>query len=235
MPYCINCGVQLNDHAKECPLCHTDVILPQSVRTSSPYPNTFLEKEMLEQDFDRGLWIKLITITLLTPAVIAILVNWIFEQEVSWSLFVTAGMIFVWIWSISVFIFKKNRFIKWLPIAWASLLGFLFVIEYLTRSFGWFFSIGVPITTSLFIIISTLALLIKKKWVRELQIPAAIFLGIGLFCFSINGAISFYNYQSVRLNWSLIVMITCIAFALIGIVLQRRPWIVEKIKHWFRI
>jgi len=235
MPYCVNCGVQLNDHARECPLCNTEVLLPQSSQSSSSHTHVHLEKEILDQDFDRGLWIKLITITLLTPAMISILVNWIFKQAIPWSLYVTAGMVFVWIWSVSVFFFKKNRFLKWLPIAWASLLGFLFVIEHLTRSYGWFFSIGVPITTSLFFIAFILALLIKKGWIRELQIPSSVFLAIGLFCFSINGAISFYKYQIVRLNWSLIAMITCIAFALIVFVLQRRPWIVEKIKHWFRI
>ena len=235
MPYCVNCGVQLNDAAKECPLCQTEVLLPRSAQPLSTNPPTNLKKEMLDQDFDRGLWIKLITITLLTPAIISILLNWIIKPNIEWSLFVSAGMIFVWIWSISIFFFKKNRFIKWLPIAWVSVLGFLFVIENITRSFGWFFTIGVPITTSLFIIVSIQALLIKKRWIRELQIPASIFFGIGLFCFSINGAMSFYKYQVVRLNWSLIVMITCVAFALIGLVLQRRPWIVEKIKHWFMI
>jgi ribosomal protein L40E len=235
MSYCVNCGVQLNDQAKECPLCHTEVLRTRPAQPSGSNPTPNLEKEMLDQDFDRSLWIKLITITLLTPAVLSILINWIFKQALDWSLYVAAGMIFVWIWSISVFFFKKNRFLKWLPIAWASLIGFLFVIENLTGSFGWFFSIGVPITTSLFIIVSILALLIKNNWIKELQIPASIFLGIGLFCFSINGAISFYKYQVVRLNWSLIVMITCVAFALIGFVLQRRPWIVEKIKHWFRV
>ena len=235
MPYCVYCGVQLNDHARECPLCHTRVFLPEQKHPPGITQSPKLEKEIVDDDHDRRLWIKIISITMFTPSVIALLGNWIFQQKISWSLFVASSMLFVWVWSVSLFFFKENRFQKWLPIAWISLLGFLFAIEYISKSFGWFFRIALPIVTSLFIIILMISVMIRKKLIRELQIPAFIVLGVGLFWFVINGSISFFNDQTIRLDWSLIVMVTCIAFALIGIVLQQRPMVVEKIKHWFYV
>jgi len=236
MPYCVNCGVQLNEKAKECPLCHTEVIIRNYKHLQYSERSTNLEKEMVKDDFDRGLWIKLMSITLLTPATLSILVNWIFQKSISWSLYVSSSVIFVWIWAISPFFFrKKNRFLKWIPLGWSSLLIFLYFIEWVSKFKGWFFPIGIPIVTSFFSILAILTVLITKKRIRELQIPSSILLGIGLFCFCINGAINLYNHQVFRLDWSLIVMTTCIAFGLIGIVLQQRPWIVEKLKHWFRI
>ena len=45
--YCVYCGVKLQDGAKECPLCHTPVMLPQKAETieKSPYSDRMPEEE----------------------------------------------------------------------------------------------------------------------------------------------------------------------------------------------
>jgi len=234
MPYCVNCGVQLGDNALECPLCQTEVIVRNNNKDNEKIQASKLEKELIENELDRSLWIKIISITLLIPFSITLIINWIFQNSLSWSLYVTASVLLVWIWTASLFLFRKNRFQKWLPIATFSLLGYLYIIENISRTNGWFFSIAVPIVSSLSILIGTLSYLIKNRVIRELQIPSSLFLGIGLLCFVANGSINFFNHQVVKLDWSLIVMVPCAAFLLIGFVFQRRPWVVEKIKHWFR-
>jgi hypothetical protein len=38
MAYCVQCGVKLEDGAKECPLCHTEVVLPPSMHEAKKEP-----------------------------------------------------------------------------------------------------------------------------------------------------------------------------------------------------
>jgi len=235
MSYCVNCGVHLNDQARSCPLCGIRVVNPATPSEMQTKPPTKLKEEKYHSSFDKNLWIKLITITLISPAIISVLVNWILQQQISWSLFVTASLTFVWIWSISPFFFKRNRLLKWIPFGAASLLGFLYIIEQLSKTNGWFSTLALPITISFFTLLAALTILIKNKILKELQIPASVFISIGVFCVCINSAISFHNSKTLIPDWSLIVLITCIAFASIAFVLQQRPWIVEELKHWFRI
>jgi len=235
MPYCVNCGVHLNDHARTCPLCQTKVILPESqdhIRLSGAQP---LMIEQVREEFDRNLWIKLMSITLIAPATISLLVNWVLQRTLSWSLYVALSLTFVWTWAVSPFLFKQHRLSKWVPVGMLTLLGFLFALERISFTQGWFLTIGLPITVSFFLIMEVLGYLIDHKLIRELQIPSAIIVSIGIFCIVINASISLYNLQHILLDWSLIVLTTCISFGLIGLVLQQRPWIVEEIKHWFRL
>ena len=82
MSYCVNCGVHLKEETKACPLCHTRVINPainqksenKTIHTQRPF-------EEYDNSFDKSLWIKLMSITLLTPATLSILINWVFQKE----------------------------------------------------------------------------------------------------------------------------------------------------------
>lgn len=235
MAYCVNCGVHLNDRVILCPLCQTEVINPRSQPINHSLPRPMLQTEEPGKGFDRNLWIKLMSITLVTPAIISVIIDWIFQRPLSWSLYVTASLMLAWTWSISPFFFRQNRLLKWIPIGMITLLGFLFSIEQFSNSQGWFITIGLPITVSFFVIFAILTILINQKVLRELRIPSAILIAVGLFCVCINASISLYKNQTIRLDWSLIVCTTCIAFGLIGLVLQQRPWIVEEIKYWFRM
>jgi len=235
MTYCVNCGVQLNEKASKCPLCQTPVIKPAHSTASKQTGSQPLIKEYSTGEFDRSLWIKLMSITLLSPVLITILIDRLFSQNISWSLYVSACLVFVWTWSISPFFFNKDRFIKWIPVGTITMLGFLFSIENISGTGGWFLTIGMPITISFFLISAMLSILIRNQIVRELQIPAAILIAIGIFCICINGAINLHTKGVISFDWALIVMSTCIAFSLIGFVLQQRPWIVEELRHWFRM
>lgn len=235
MSYCVNCGVKLKDDADACPLCRTTVINPGVTTHSITSGKKKLKEEPYENTFDRNLWIKLITITLITPGVITLVIDWLFDWQLKWSLYVNLSLGLAWMWVISPFFFVHNRFIKWIPIGTVSMLVFLYLIEMLSNTVKWFFPLALPITLALFIIIAGDFILIKNKKVKELQIPAALLISIGIFCVCIDCALKLMNKQPLIPGWSLIVITSCLAFALVALVLQQRPWIVEALKHWFRM
>jgi hypothetical protein len=235
MSYCVNCGVKLNKNVDRCPLCSVEVINPADPINHAVPKKHPQQREPVEDSFDKNLWIKLVSIILAAPALVSITINGVFGNALTWSLYVAASLGIAWVWLVSPFLYKRNIAPRWITIDALALLGFLFLIEYLSPSHGWFFPLALPITSFFTVFLLVLVILIRQKVLIELHIAASLFTVVGLFCVFLNGVINLYALQIFRLDWSLLVLIPCIAFTLIAVVLQRRRWIVEELKFWFRV
>jgi len=235
MSYCVNCGVKLKNHGSSCPLCGTEVINPANPINHAVQKVVPKQRETPEDSFDKVLWIKLVSIILAAPALLSITINGVFGNTLTWSLYAAASLGIAWVWLISPFLFQRNIAQRWIIIDAIALLGFLYLIEHLSASHGWFFPLALPITFFFTVLLLTLVILIRKKVLRELHIAASLFTAVGLFCVFLNGVINFYTLRIFHLDWSLLVLIPCITFALIAVVLQRRRWIVDELKFWFRV
>lgn len=235
MSYCVNCGVKLNKNVAHCPLCSVEVINPAYPLDHDALKKNSLQKETVDESFDKNLWIKLISIILVAPVLISITINYVFGNALTWSLYVAGSLGIAWVWLVSPFLYQRNFAPRWITIDALALLGFFYLIEYLSTSHGWFFPLALPITLAFTVLLLALVILIRQKVLRELHIAASLFTAIGLFCVFLNGVISLYAMQIFRLDWSLLVLISCIAFSLIAIALQRRRWIVDELKFWLRV
>lgn len=235
MSYCVNCGVKLKNHEGSCPLCGTEVINLANPATHAAQKMVPRQRESPKDSFDKALWIKLASIILAAPALLSITINGVFGNTLTWSLYAVASLGIAWVWLVSPFLYQRNIAQRWIIIDAVALLGFLYLIEHLSASHGWFFPLALPITLFFTVLFLTLVILIRKKTLRELHIAASIFTAIGLFCVFLNGVINFYALQVFHLDWSLLVLILSITFALIAVVLQRRRWIVDELKFWFRV
>jgi len=235
MSYCVNCGVKLNNNVSHCPLCSVEIINPADPFNQTSHKKHPQQRRTAENSFDKNLWIKLVSIILAAPALVSITINGVFGNALTWSLYVAGSLGIAWVWLISPFLYQRNIARRWIVIDAIALLGFLYLIEYLSASHGWFFPLALPIISFFTVLLLTLVILIRKKVLRELHIAASLFTAAGLFCVFLNGLINFYKFQNFLLDWSLLILIPCIAFALISVVLQRRRWIVDELKYWFRI
>lgn len=235
MPYCVNCGVELNQEAEACPLCATVVVSPSRQTQGKPER----AKSAIPADdigtFDKGLWIKLVSIILAVPVLLSLVIDGVLMGGISWSLYVAASLLLVWVWMTSPFYCKSNCYGIWITVDALVLLAYLFAIERISHTVGWFLPLAVPVTISLYISVLLSTWLTRKNLIRELQIPSlAIFL-LGILSVIINGSISLYNFGKIKIGWSLLVFIPALAIGAIGVMLQRRRWIVEELKHWFRV
>jgi len=235
MPYCVNCGVELNQNARKCPLCATIVVHParleqENVRAADdPKPIDDIGA------FDKKLWIKLVSIILAVPVLLTLAIDGVLMDGISWSLYVAASLLLVWVWMTSPFYCKPNCYGIWITINAVALLVYLFFVEFMSGTLGWFLPLALPVTVSLYISVLLLTRLIRRKIIRELQIPALVILTMGFLSMVINASISLYKLGKIQLGWSLLILIPAMAIAAIGFVLQGRRWIVEELKHWFRI
>ena len=235
MPYCVNCGVKLSPEIRNCPLCGVEVLLPG--RPESPvFPESRpLAEQTPPESFDKHLWLNLISVILAAPAAITLIIDWAFSGEISWSRYVVASLIVVWVWCISPFLFSRNIVPLWVTLDASALLAFLYYVERISSKQVWFLGLALPIILGFMFLLLALILLIRRKILRQLHKAAALFFAVGVYSLFLEFFIDRYIDNIYHPGWSLLVFVACSAFALIAIVLQRRNYIVEEIKYWLRM
>jgi len=235
MPYCVNCGVKISPEIHCCPLCGAEVVHPEH-----PIPPVFhssqpTQREVPQKAFDKRLWINLMSVLLAAPAAVLLAADWIFGSEITWSRYVIGSLIVVWVWCVSPFLFSHNITPLWITIDAGALLGFLFFVEMISPSQGWFFRLALPTTLGSTFLLLALIILFQRKILRQLHKAAALFFTVGILFLQLEFFIDRYTLGRWQPGWSLLVFIGCAAFALVAVVLQRRRWIVEEIKYWLRM
>lgn len=99
MSYCVNCGVELDETASFCPLCHTPVYNPnQPVNEAAPKPFPTERKEVPPSS---KLPIAILISTVLASvAVCCGILNLFLKTQHTWSLYVIGAAIMLWIWTV---------------------------------------------------------------------------------------------------------------------------------------
>jgi len=237
MPYCVNCGVELNSSTKRCPLCGVEVVLPAALlepatRSSSSLPQ---QRDAVASAFDKKLWIQVVSMLLAIPALTCVVINAVFGEGITWSLYVVASLATAWVWCVSPFLFRRNIVPLWIAIDATAFLGLLYVIDHLWSTGGWFLPLALPITLCLDSLLLLVVMLARRRVIRGLHVVAAALIAFGLFCMVVEGAVDLYVTNALTLQWSLLVLVSCSSLALIATLLQRRRGFVEGMKFWLRM
>ena len=115
MSYCVNCGVELDASARECPLCNTPVVNPREQMLQkgqgspggadkTPFPK---EKGQVETVKRKDLGILLSMVVLASAATCGILNLFVF-QGVPWSLAVIGAGVILWVFMIPAVIYTRQ-------------------------------------------------------------------------------------------------------------------------------
>ena len=87
MSYCVNCGVELNPGARECPLCRTPVVNP-ACPVDEDAPSFFPTRREEVAPVSRREAALLLTSMLVSVAICCALLNLVFYSDFWWSLFI---------------------------------------------------------------------------------------------------------------------------------------------------
>ena len=137
MPYCVHCGVKLQETEAECPLCRTPVIDPlringEAIRTLVPDP-TSREGQLLDisravnrtVSTHKGVVSGLLSFFFFAGLVISLIVDVSVNSQITWSLYTMISIVTAW-------------FIIWFPIIYsgrsrltAAVYDLLFIAVYL--------------------------------------------------------------------------------------------------------
>lgn len=144
MSYCVHCGVELDDWAKECPLCRTPVIDLRRDKNVAPPPD--LPSEQPKKTINRRLFVLLTGVLLLIPLVTVVIVNLATTHTLTWALYVLGSEICLW----TIVILPLNRAGRspYLYLALDTLVValLLFMIWLENDESGWYLPLALPIT-----------------------------------------------------------------------------------------
>lgn len=209
MSYCVNCGVELEDTMKACPLCNTLVInLSEVIKCSEKpaFPNEKGQVEVVKkQDFA-----ILISVILIATGVTCGLLNLLVFRHTQWSFLIIGGCLLLWVLFVPVIIYEKLSVYFSLLFDGFAIGFYLYLITFVTNQDDWFLELSLPITALLVLIAEIFTLCVKMLPVTFLTTTLYVFTSIGVFCIGLELLIDRFLGLKVQLIWSAVVLTVCV-------------------------
>lgn len=223
MSYCVNCGVELDASAKECPLCNTPVLNPKELekvaRAVPPFPT---EKGTVETVKRKDLGILISVVVLATAVTCGILNGFVFRGNL-WSLAVIGVCVILWVILIPAVIYTKQPVYVSLLYDGIAVAAYLYMLTFLTGSNRWFFGLGIPIVILVTAIAEGFTLCVRRLPKSFLTVALYLFTAVGLLCGGLEILIDRYISGAITLSWSAVVLtVTVILDIAVITMLSRR-------------
>ena len=157
--YCVNCGVELADSEKKCPLCGTPVFHPDIPRTPAepPFPPT---RRIRPEDVNRSGILFVLTVAALLPALLCLLCDWRINGRITWSGFAVGGLVLLYILAALPMWFKRPDPVIFVPVDFAAIALFLLYVNYATGG-HWYLSFALPVTGAAALLVCAMVTLLK--------------------------------------------------------------------------
>jgi hypothetical protein len=230
MSYCVNCGVELAQSEKRCPLCQVEAVNPKAPwvePAERPYPR---HMDTLMEKIDRRYFATLAGLLLTIPCVITLLLDLVSGGGITWSAYFIGAAALVFVFVFLPFYFKRYYIVTFLSADCAAVLLYLLFIERMNGG-HWFLGLGLPITATASVCMIILALLFTKTRFSILIKAGAVLIAIGLFVVCAELFINLDVYNAVRFAWSFYALIPCVMLGVAALVLERREKTKERIRR----
>ena len=233
MSYCVNCGVELSQSEKSCPLCYTPVINPNAGTPdpdSAQYP---AYQPPVVQKVSKNSVLSLITIIFLLPAVLSVYCDISLAGAMTWSGYVVGAFAVLYLAIVPPVAITDLHPIFAILINAATVILYVLFIEHITHG-TWFLSFAVPLVAMLTVTAIIIILLVRTRLSR-LCVAAISLALLGVLCLCIELLLN--NAFSLRdeLIWSAYPLIAqCIISAALFVINFSEP-LKERLKRKFFI
>ena len=204
--YCINCGIEMTEGQKICPICQTKVYHPDFLKSDAlpTYPQSPVKSEEINI---RGL-LFIVTLLHLIPIIFAVILDLNLNGKIDWTGFVIGAVLLLYVSAVLPMWFKRPNPAVFVFCAFVVLTALLWYINF-TIDGNWFLTLALPLSTiACFITVSALCLF---KYVRRhrLLIVGGGFIVLGIFTvlieFFMHMTFEFISHQGYK--WSLYPMV----------------------------
>ena len=212
MNLCVNCGVELDDGLKVCPLCGKDPEKEsEEVPVSDGYPSVILQFQKKE---NRNYYWELSGIIAFSGIVGCTIIDLLISKGLNWSLLSDVSIAAAWvILTIYQFLYRKV-YIMVLSLL-LTILAALFLIDLIATGRDWFFPVALPTAVTLFFVVTSVYFLYKLLHFKGLDIIASSIIALSVFCIILEAILDKYIHGIVNIRWSLIVAVSIFPVALV--------------------
>lgn len=229
MSYCVNCGVELENGVKSCPLCDVAVINPaekDKIPTAPAYP----QRLEIPKALNRRFIAFILSMVLIIPNIVVALVKFLFVESLP-TPFIYCGSALCWVLFVLPLLFRKAKpFLIWF-VDTVAVLAATWFIYYLVPDGGWFIPLALPIILSFSFCVGLLMVLFG--FYRDGPIRTIITLAVmSFFGIILDVAINRFVGGEKLLGVSLIVSACFVALMVFFTVVAKsrrfRAWVTRK-------
>ena len=172
MSYCVNCGVELDDSAKRCALCQTEVINPNKKKVSDTVP-PFSDEEHIPESMKKRFIAYIVSMVMLIPNIVCLLINIIFPKVGFWAFYVNTTSLLLWVVLVFPFFTKKLLpYLMWFvdTVGVSAYVYFFFAMSEDRTIATWYYQCALPIILMVSVMVLVYMLWAKAKkrhWVLK--------------------------------------------------------------------
>lgn len=234
MSYCVNCGVELNPAARECPLCRTPVLNP-SCPVDSDAPSFFPTRREEVAPVSRREAALLLTSMLLSVAICCTLLNLVFYSDVWWSFFIGGAMAMLWVWFVPPLLSRKLFIWVRLTLDVLAVGVYILLIAIALDGMDWFVGLALPIVAAGALVIPVLYWIIRTRRCSLLVSAVLVLLALGLFAVLTEFLCDRYLKGVWLPGWSMVVLASCVGLSIPLIIVRRVPSLREEARRRFHM
>ena len=214
MAYCVHCGVKLGAGEKRCPLCMTPVYdpsAPQEPEAPRAYPVRTPEQELKR---NKRFLLTLFFVMLAVPGVLCLVLDIMLGGGITWSGYASSALILTFI-SVAVPLLVSDHHAYYaVGTSFLCLNAYLFLVERMSGSEGWFFPIALPSIALAALLLTTVILLYRKGRLNKLTLLASLVAAVALECVAVEWLIRMAMGIKGGFAWSPFVLAPCLFLSL---------------------
>ncbi len=234
MSYCVNCGVELSEELKACPLCHTPVYHPENAREEKEAVPVF-PRERGEVDVIRNDVAVLFSVVLISTCLACGILNLLIFYGTLWSVYVIGGCGVLWVVSLPLILVKK-------PHPLLALLGdgmavslYCALISRFHPGKGWFLEVALPVVWFCVVFVGCFVGVAKKMKPSILANASLLFAEAGIFTVITELVLNRHFAGRFYLSWSAVTGICCAVIVAALITIIRRSGLREEVRRRMHI
>ncbi len=234
MSYCVNCGVELAEYIKKCPLCSTEVINPNQPYDFSSAP-LYPEYEVVpKQKISPKLILGIVGIIFMLPSALCLVADLSYDGLFGWSGYVVASLFAVYTFIASALsVHKESLFLEQIFDYMAILLLMVYVEE---QSGGkWFLTFALPLLCAFAATTLTLTFLVKVLNKRILTVISIGSFSVAVTCVLSDLLIKYNFYSLMSIGWSLYPFISLVIIGSVLLFIDNNKYIKRRLEKKFFI
>jgi peptidoglycan/LPS O-acetylase OafA/YrhL len=238
MPYCVNCGVELDAEAAACPLCLAP--LPgKAGRCDDPAGRALAlldpeDREKLTVAEGRTMFWELLSVSLGIGALVVLAIDLLDAPGLGWSLYPLASIALAWV-LMTASLLRTLPFALRVGLAALAPPAFLIALDLIVDGLDWSLAVAVPIALAAELCAALAALAIARSRRKGANVAAIALAAAAAFCFALEAILDFRFDKKIAPGWSSIVLSALLPISLFLFYLHYRILGKKSLRRFFRL
>lgn len=241
MNLCNNCGVELEENMRFCPLCGKDIAdeMPEDqehilFQKTKPEEQLMPDFEELTPTQRRRLFWQLSGMILISGMIVTFFIDLIINRDITWSKYSTSACLALFL-IITMIVFLKRKIVISLTVSFITTSILMVLFDMFNKNIGWGTKLGIPLVFSFYLVVFVLISLVRRSKQRGINLIAYFLIASGILSLCVEGIISLQINSKLNFQWSVIALVSVLPVSAILLFIHYRLRKGTDLKRFFHI